>query len=611
MKVLKKIGQLLALFSLPIKNNAAFFLFMYLLGVLCERAGRYYIKNVPMYKNTYLELFADLYVLCLLLMLAPPKIRGGLRTVLCVLFYGLAIIDVFCVVNFNSTITPTMLMLVGETNASEAGNFLSTYLNTSIFLSPVGLILLLIAIHVSISAFSPWTSAFFKERSTHFRLKPLFMAMAGATVVLLLNLTVAKSAENKQKIAFLFTRNTIGEVEHVLTQTPTAQLYMPIYRLLFSIRANHLTSKQLTTLFEASEKVTVDSCSYQSPEIVFIIGESANRHRSQLYGYHLPTTPNQVALQKTGQLTPFTNIVSNWNLTSYVFKNILSMYSIGEAGEWCDYPLFPQIFRAAGYHVTFLTNQFLPKAREAVYDFSGGFFLNNEKMSRLMFDTRNTSLHQYDEGLLEDFDQLENGKKKHKLTIFHLMGQHINYKQRFPSSRAKFVADNYDRPKLSRRQRQKMADYDNATLYNDSILAAIVQRYRDKDAIVVYMADHGEECYDDDHHVLGRLHSAEIDERLARNEFEIPFWIWCSKKYIHQRPEIFQSIKTARHRPMMTDVVPHLLLYLAGINSQFYQPELNILEPKYRKERLRMLKNRTDYDLLKSKKPTNTNISKS
>ena len=61
---------------------------------------------------------------------------------------------------------------------------------------------------------------------------------------------------------------------------------------------------------------------------------------------------------------------------------------------------------------------------------------------------------------------------------------------------------------------------------------------------------------------------------------------------------------------MMTDVVPHLLLYLAGINSQFYQPELNILEPKYRKERLRMLKNRTDYDLLKSKKPTNTNISK-
>ena len=95
MKVLKKIGQLLALFSLPIKNNAAFFLFMYLLGVLCERAGRYYIKNVPMYKNTYLELFADLYVLCLLLMLAPPKIRGGLRTVLCVLFYGLAIIDVF------------------------------------------------------------------------------------------------------------------------------------------------------------------------------------------------------------------------------------------------------------------------------------------------------------------------------------------------------------------------------------------------------------------------------------------------------------------------------------------------------------------------------------
>ena len=46
---------------------------------------------------------------------------------------------------------------------------------------------------------------------------------------------------------------------------------------------------------------------------------------------------------------------------------------MGDKGDWCDYPLFPEIFRKAGYHVTFMTNQFLPQAKEAVYDFSGGF----------------------------------------------------------------------------------------------------------------------------------------------------------------------------------------------------------------------------------------------
>ena len=50
------------------------------------------------------------------------------------------------------------------------------------------------------------------------------------------------------------------------------------------------------------------------------------------------------------------------------------MHVVGQKGEWCDYPLFPQLFRKAGYHVSFITNQFLPQAKEAVYDFSGGFF---------------------------------------------------------------------------------------------------------------------------------------------------------------------------------------------------------------------------------------------
>ena len=66
-----------------------------------------------------------------------------------------------------------------------------------------------------------------------------------------------------------------------------------------------------------------------------------------------------------------------WNLTSFVFKNVFSTHVVGEKGDWCDYPLFPELFRKAGYQVTFITNEFLPQAKEAVYDFSGGFFLNN------------------------------------------------------------------------------------------------------------------------------------------------------------------------------------------------------------------------------------------
>ena len=96
-----------------------------------------------------------------------------------------------------------------------------------------------------------------------------------------------------------------------------------------------------------------------SPIIVLVVGESANRHHSQLYGYPLPTTPHQLAL-KNGKdsLAVFADVVSPWNLTSRVFKQIFSLQSVGEKGDWSDYALFPAVFKKAGYHVSFLSNQF-------------------------------------------------------------------------------------------------------------------------------------------------------------------------------------------------------------------------------------------------------------
>ena len=205
----------------------------------------------------------------------------------------------------------------------------------------------------------------------------------------------------------MFSYDTVGQVEHELTRKDQANFYVPIYRLAFSAFANHLASHQLVQLEAASDKIQIDSCSYRVPNIVLVIGESYNKHHSQLYGYNKPTTPFQQELAEQGCLVPFTDVVAPWNLTSFVFKHVLSLHAIGDSGEWCDAPLFPEVFRKAGYHVTFITNQFQSKAKEAVYDFSGGFFLNNPEMSQRQFDTRNTSLYQFDDGVLKAYDQLK------------------------------------------------------------------------------------------------------------------------------------------------------------------------------------------------------------
>ena len=608
MKYFKTIGKVLAAVAEPLRRNCAFAVFMYMLGCITAWATLPDARGARLYDNLYLELFLDVYVLTLILTVLPRKLMIWVRGFFYFALYATAVVDVYCFVKFQSTLTPTMLQLVGETDSRETGEFLRSCVSPDVLLSNVGWVLLLMFVHI-ISALQLRFPHFIPRRWREL-IKSIWMRtcellrrarpVIGTAVLALLVWSVCTSAHNKAATHKLMTGTTIGDVEHTLTEKDHAVLYQPIYRLVFSVYANTLTAKQIDRLVRTASKVQVDSCSFRSPNIVLIIGESYNRHHSAQYGYTMPTTPRQQKLEKQGRLVKYTDVVSPWNLTSFVFKLLFSMYSVGDKGEWCDYPLFPELFRKAGYHVTFITNQFLPKAKEAVYDFSGGFFLNNPKLSAAQFDTRNTQLHRYDEDLLKDYDELQGQNTDHNLIIFHLLGQHVQYRQRSPKERKLFRGDDYKelKPNLNARERQTLADYDNAILYNDSVVTEIVKKFENEDAIVIYVPDHGEECYEGDMHFFCRMHSAKIDARLAHAEFDIPMWIWCSRKYIKKRPEIFRQVVNARNRRFMTDALAHMLLYLGGIHARDYKEQLNLLSPEYDESRPRILKNTTDYDKL-------------
>lgn len=602
---------------LPLLKNGVFFFAMYALGILCAYLTLPDNKGQDVYDNLWLELFLDVYFACAVLTVIPAKVRRWVSLALYVVLYGVALTDVFCFWKFGSVISPSMLMLVGETDSREAGEFLSTYLSLDVLSSPVAWIMLLFILHSLVDLRKPLCrllkvdyaklQARFHFGFLRFFHRYMLYPECGMLVLALLAWSVVTSWGNKRGMARLMTADTIGSIEHILTEPDHGEFYLPIYRLVFSVYSNHLASQQVDKCVAASKRVVVDSCSFRSPTIVLIIGESYSKAHCQLYGYPQKDTPRQRRLERGGWLTKFNDVVSCWNLTSFVFKNVLSMHVVGEKGEWCDYPLFPELFRKAGYQVTFLTNQFLLAAGQAVYDFSGGFFLNDPVLSKAQFDLRNTSLHRFDEGLLSDYDNfLNEGKinlKGNNLIIFHLIGQHVSYNTRYPKDRAKWHADDYKelRPDIAgdHYRRRMIAAYDNACLYNDSIVTQIVKRFEDKDAIVVYMPDHGEEIFEPGRDIICRNHSAAVDWPLAHYEFEVPFWIWCSRKYAHREPEVFKAIKDAKNRRFMTDALSHMMVWLAGISSKDYNDKYNLLSPNYDESRPRVLKNSVDYDKLR------------
>ena len=593
----------------PIAKNAEFFVFMYALGMVAAVCTVNFQWKQRLYEHSWWELALWLYAIAALLAVLPKIVRRITRGIIYIVAYTVAIVDVYCFVKFESALNPSILMLVNETDPREAGEFFSSYVTPDLLLTNVGWVLLVLLVHLI------WTvHRNTKRPAALYMIENRISAWMGRRALLwscviaaLMATSICFSHKNLKELYVLMNKKTLGEVEHKLTEKDRGNQFLPMYRLAFSIRANNLAAQQIDILHDVAGKVTVDSCSFTSPEIVLIIGEAYNKRHSQLYGYEYETTPRQLQLEKEGSLVKFDDVVAPWNLTSYVFKHFMSTYTVGDSGAWCDYPLFTQVFRRAGYHVSFLTNEFLPKAKQAVYDFSGGFFLNDPVLSNLQFDSRNKKLHIFDEGLLHDYRQMSEERRQKgdtlqrgNLTIFHLIGQHQDYRIRCPKSKRHFTVDDYaDRTDLKPRWKRNLCNYDNATRYNDSIVTEMIRLFENKDAIVIYMPDHGEEVHSRQlPHFSGRMHSTKIIKRLAREEFEIPFWIWASDKYRTNHLDVWQETRQASSRRYMTDALPHLLMYLGGIHCQYYNPELNILSPKYNEQRPRILKNQTDYDVL-------------
>jgi len=227
-----------------------------------------------------------------------------------------------------------------------------------------------------------------------------------------------------------------------------------------------------------------DSC-----HLVLVIGESFIKRHSSLYGYPLCTNPR---LAQADSLLCFDDVTSTSNLTYLAFTNMMSMASVDDSLQWYNTPLFPALFRKAGYHVIFYSNQFSRAQGFDIVRATTGF-IDRDDIARCCFDYQNDRIFDNDVPFMEEYNQkcLSHEEGRLRLTIVHLNGQHFAFNKRFPADRAYFTASDIVRTDLDEAQKQEVADYDNATLFNDSIVAGILSRYQNENMVMIYLSDHG------------------------------------------------------------------------------------------------------------------------
>jgi heptose-I-phosphate ethanolaminephosphotransferase len=298
-----------------------------------------------------------------------------------------------------------------------------------------------------------------------------------------------------------------------------------------------------------------DSAADQPSTLVLVIGESTNRQRMSLYGYPRDTTPELDKLKD--QLAVFDNVITPRPYTIEALQQVLTFADEDNPDLYLSTPSLVSMMKQAGYKTFWITNQqtmtkrntmlttFSQQADEQVY-------LNNN---------RNQNAAQYDGDVIEPFNKALTDAAPRKLIVVHLLGTHMSYQYRYPSTFDKFKDRQGVPAGVRDDQLPTYNSYDNAVLYNDFVVSSLIKDYAksDPNGFLLYLSDHGEDVFDSPgHSTLGRNES-----KPTAPMYTIPFMAWASPKWRENHDWNFAG---DLGRPYSSSHLIHTWADLAGLS---------------------------------------------
>ena len=513
--------------------------------------------------------------------------KKGFTIFVYVFFVILTIVKYFLQNVFGIGITPAALVLLVETNYNEAKEFVQTFMLRN---SNLPFLFLLILFTILIYYIESWYE---KAELDEYKRKLINSRMF---TFVILGAAIFSFIKIHDNLSSMLNNRSMDELSgfafEANLQNPFTDLIYSTYGILLMNKEELSFERNIDSLNSESASCTGDD----SLNIVVVIGESYIKHHAGIYGYSLNTTPNLTNEKNKENLYIFNDVVTPYGYTSITIKNVLCVNSISKGEKWSTSYFFPQLFKIAGYKVYFWDNQ-KTWDENSTFTFTLNTFLYNKPLLSKVYDKTNMKSYTYDEDLIESF-KTEKISTKRNLIMFHLKGQHFRFKERFPHNEHLefFTKDDIKRDEawMTDEKRQLIADYDNATLYNDYIISKIIDLFRDSKSVVIYFSDHGEEVYDY-RDSFGR--TGPHNRNKLKYIYQIPFMIWCSNSYRSEHPEIIRLIQSSLYRPFMIDNLSHVLFHIGNIKTRYYYKERDLISSEFLSGK-RIVGDKYDYDSL-------------
>ena len=290
---------------------------------------------------------------------------------------------------------------------------------------------------------------------------------------------------------------------------------------------------------------------------VMVIGESENRDHMQAYGYERETTPWLEKLKTNNNMYMFNKAYSCHGYTTVALAYALTAKNQYNNIEYEKAISILELANNIGIKTVWLSNQ----VRYSLAD-NPVTVIASEAQQQIWLNksTKTCYTVNYDEELIDCFDDIN--IYDDMLIIVHLMGNHANYKERYPSSFSKFGNG-------------WVNEYDNSVLYNDFIMKKLLDRCLQLPNFkgLIYFSDHGEAVKQ------GILHDV---NRFEFDMVRIPMYIYLSDDYKNMNPKIDSQLRKAEDRWYTNDLVFDTTLKLMGVQSKIlYQSKNDILSDEY------------------------------
>jgi glucan phosphoethanolaminetransferase (alkaline phosphatase superfamily) len=290
---------------------------------------------------------------------------------------------------------------------------------------------------------------------------------------------------------------------------------------------------------------------------LLILGETGRADHWALYGYNRMTSPH---IDKRENLISFSDAVAGASFTEFAVPQIITCVTPETFEDHFKQKSIISVFKEAGFKTYWITDQ-VDYAHIKIHEAEA-----DNVYYEMHLPSEKVQMENTDMGLLSVLTKVLDEPGDKKFIVLHTWGSHFDYSERYP--------DNYDvfkpslktvfaRPSDFTKKDVLINSYDNSILFTDAVVDSAISIVKNKTAVsaVYYLADHGENLFDDSNHIS--LHE-EVYPTVYTSH--IPFFIWYSDSLKNIFPEKIEWLMKHKNNKIGVEDVIHTVTDVSNVH---------------------------------------------